>query len=187
MAVGNFLATQGGLAQGLAISIVNPNACVIWLPRVPRWLSKVIELFKKSRGIHSWISTYLVSSGVNSVRILVWSVPLAQVLPHPQLIFPSKTWFLGIYLSFQQQKSLKNQYLRNFQLRYKSIFKNFCTTSSKRHGLKPMHPSWLRAFQRHQEHDLKHPGSVHLMTTKQNKLPSFIVPSFIDRINFLCL
>jgi hypothetical protein len=33
------------------------------------------------------------------------------VLPRPQLIFPSKTWFLEIYLNFQQQKSLKNQYL----------------------------------------------------------------------------
>ncbi len=31
---------------------------------------------------------------------------LAQVLPRPQLIFPSKTWFFGIYLNFQQQKSL---------------------------------------------------------------------------------
>jgi hypothetical protein len=43
----------------------------------------------------------------------VWPVPLAQVLPLFQLIFPSKTWFLGIYLGFQQQKSLKNQYLRH--------------------------------------------------------------------------
>jgi hypothetical protein len=33
-----------------------------------------------------------------------------EVLPRPQLI-PSKTWFLGIYLNFQRQKSLKNQYL----------------------------------------------------------------------------
>jgi len=37
-----------------------------------------------------------------------------------------------------------------------------------------MHPSSWRAFQRHQEHDLKHPGSVYIITTKQNKLPSFI-------------
>jgi hypothetical protein len=37
---------------------------------------------------------------------------LAQVLPRPQLIFPSKTWFFfGICLNFQQQKSLKNQSL----------------------------------------------------------------------------
>ncbi len=43
--------------------------------------------------------------------ILVWPVLLAHVLlPHPQLIFPSKTWFFGINLNFQQQKSLKNQY-----------------------------------------------------------------------------
>ncbi len=43
--------------------------------------------------------------------ILVWPVPLAQVLPRPQLIFPSKTWFFGIYLNFQLQKSLKIQCL----------------------------------------------------------------------------
>jgi hypothetical protein len=42
---------------------------------------------------------------------LLWPVPLAQVLPRPQLIFPSKTWFFGNYLNFQQQKSIKNQYL----------------------------------------------------------------------------
>jgi len=39
---------------------------------------------------------------------------------------------------------------------------------------KPMHLSLSRAFQRHKEHDLKHPSSVDLITTKQNKLPSFI-------------
>jgi hypothetical protein len=45
---------------------------------------------------------------------------------------------------------------------------------SKRHGTQPMHPSLSRAFQRHQEHNLKHPGWVDLIITKQNKLPSFI-------------
>jgi hypothetical protein len=41
---------------------------------------------------------------------------------------------------------------------------------SKRHGTKPMHHSSWRAFQRHQEHNLKHgSGSVDLITTKQNK------------------
>jgi hypothetical protein len=33
------------------------------------------------------------------------------VLLHPQLIFPSKSWFFAIYLNFQWQKSFKNQYL----------------------------------------------------------------------------
>jgi hypothetical protein len=50
---------------------------------------------------------------------------------------------------------------------------------SKCHGTQPMHPSSSRAFQRHQEHDLKHPGSVNLITTKQKKLPFFI-----DRLPF---
>jgi hypothetical protein len=39
----------------------------------------------------------------------------------------------------------------------------------------PMYPSSSsRAFQRHQEHYMKHPSSVDLITTKQNKLRSFI-------------
>jgi hypothetical protein len=33
-----------------------------------------------------------------------------------------------------------------------------------------MHPSLLKAFQRHQEHDLKHLNLVDLIITKQNKL-----------------
>jgi hypothetical protein len=38
-----------------------------------------------------------------------------------------------------------------------------------------MHPSSSTAFQRDEEHYLKHPGSVDLMgTNKTNKLPSFI-------------
>jgi hypothetical protein len=45
---------------------------------------------------------------------------------------------------------------------------------SNRLGTKPMHPSSSRAFERHKEHDLKHPGSMNLINTKQNKLSSFI-------------
>jgi hypothetical protein len=43
--------------------------------------------------------------------------------------------------------------------------------------MEPSKPMRERAFQRHQEHDLKHPRLVDLITTKtlkQNKLPSFI-------------
>jgi hypothetical protein len=51
-------------------------------------------------------------------------------------------------------------------------------SKSKSHGTKPMHTSSLTAFQRHQEHDLKHPRFVDLITTKQNKTNYL---SFIDR------
>jgi len=37
-----------------------------------------------------------------------------------------------------------------------------------------MHPSSCRAFQRHQEHGLKHTSWVDLIPTTQNKLPFFI-------------
>jgi hypothetical protein len=80
---------------------------------------------------------------------LVWPVPLAQVLPHPQRIFPSKTWFFGIYLNFQQQKSVKNS-ISSIPIPSKiSILKKLLHCKSKCHGTKPMHPSSLRAFRRH--------------------------------------
>jgi hypothetical protein len=41
-----------------------------------------------------------------------------------------------------------------------------------------MHPSSTRAFQREQEHDLKHPSSMDLISTKQNKTNK--PPCFID-------
>jgi hypothetical protein len=46
---------------------------------------------------------------------------------------------------------------------------------SKHHETKPMHPSSLRAFQRDKECNLKHHGSVDLISTnKTNKQASFI-------------
>jgi hypothetical protein len=45
---------------------------------------------------------------------------------------------------------------------------------SKHHGTKPMHPSLSRAFQRHQEYNLKNPSSMDTIIEKQNKLLSFI-------------
>jgi len=80
------------------------------------------------------------------------------------------------------------QFLRNFQLQFNLIFseeiiqysRTFCTTSPNVMELKPMHPSSSRAFQRHQQHNLKHPSSVDLITTKQNKT-NYLLPSWIDR------
>jgi hypothetical protein len=45
---------------------------------------------------------------------------------------------------------------------------------SKRHGTKPMHPSSLRAFQRDQECDWKHPHSMDLIGTNKNKQSTFL-------------
>jgi hypothetical protein len=56
---------------------------------------------------------------------------------------------------------------------------------SKRHGIKPMHPYASKAFRRHQEHDLKHPSLMDLITTKQNKLHSFIDRWALDKIKRL--
>ncbi len=148
-----------------------------------------------------WAAKYERKSCLN------WMVSL-QVLTRSQLIFPSKTWFFGIYLNAQWQKSLKNQYLphsksKPYQINpIKScssrsflppkisamiwfyfifsekiiIFKNFCTASPNIMEPSPCTPpSSLRAVQRHQEHNLKHPDSVDLVITKQNRtnyLPS---------------
>ncbi len=63
---------------------------------------------------------------------------LAQVLSHSQLIFPSKTWFFGISLNFQQQKSLKNQYLPH--------------SKSKSYQINSIKSCSSRSFQQHQRH-----------------------------------
>ncbi len=68
--------------------------------------------------------------------ILVWPVPLAQVLPLPQLIFPCKTWFFGIHLNFQQEKLFKNQYLPH--------------SESKSYQINSIKSCSSRSFQQHQ-------------------------------------
>jgi hypothetical protein len=68
----------------------------------------------------------------------MWAVPLAQVLPRSQLIFPSKTWFFGMYLNFQWKKSFKIQYLPHFESKYYKI--NSIKSCSS------------RSFQQHQRH-----------------------------------
>jgi hypothetical protein len=50
--------------------------------------------FFEIKNFTTLVTTLLLSTPVRAM-------PLAQVLPCPQLIFPSKTWFLGIYLNFQ--------------------------------------------------------------------------------------
>jgi hypothetical protein len=45
---------------------------------------------------------------------------------------------------------------------------------SKHHETKLMHPSSSRAFQRHQEPDLKHPGSVDLIGTNKTKQTNYL-------------
>jgi hypothetical protein len=52
------------------------------------------------------------------------------VLPCPQLIFPSKTWFCGIYLNFQPQESLKNQYQCSESKSYQINSIKFCSSRS---------------------------------------------------------
>ncbi len=65
----------------------------------------------------------------------MWPVLLAQVLSHPQLIFPSKTWFFGI---FSGKNHLKNQYLPHCEsISYQINAIKSCSS---------------RSFQQHQRH-----------------------------------
>ncbi len=70
-----------------------------------------------------------------SIR-LVLPVQVAHILPPPQLIFPSETWFFGIYLNFQRQNSLKNQYLPH--------------SESRSYQIKSIKSRSSRSFQQHQ-------------------------------------
>ncbi len=56
---------------------------------------------------------------------------------------------------------------------------------SEQDETKLMHPSSLRAFQRDQEHDLKHLGLMDLISTNKTKQNKQIKqPSFIDRYSW---
>jgi hypothetical protein len=63
---------------------------------------------------------------------------MAQVLLCPQLIIPSKTWFVGIYLNFQWQKLLKNQYMPHCE--------------SKSYQVNSIKSCSSKSFQQHQGH-----------------------------------
>jgi hypothetical protein len=70
--------------------------------------------------------------------LLVWTVLLAQMSPHPQVSCLSKAWFFGIYLNFQQQRSLKNQFLPH--------------SEPKSYQINSIKFSSSRTFQQHQRH-----------------------------------
>jgi hypothetical protein len=104
----------------------------------------------------------------------VWHVLLAQVLSRPQLIFPFKTWFFGIYFEFSeaeitfksisptyesksyQMNSIKScssrsfqqhplfQFLQNFQLRFNLIFSEEIIQYSRTFALQ-VQTSWNQA------------------------------------------
>ncbi len=58
----------------------------------------------------------------------------------------------------------------NFQQRNHSIFKNFCTASPNIIEPSPCTPPCQELQKRHQAHNLRHPSSVDLITTKQTTL-----------------
>jgi hypothetical protein len=111
--------------------------------------------------------------------------------PHPQLIFPSKTWFFGIYLicwsillkifpttpkAHSNSSEIFSYDLIEFSVKKSFNIQDLLHRKSKHHETKLMHPSSLRAFQRDQEHDMKHHCSVDLISTNKtkqtNNLPS---------------
>ncbi len=77
------------LTQHTLPSLLHKTLC--WLGGHNDWIGQGDIAFKLSLTLNCPIFPCL----------LVWLVPLAQVLPHPQLIFPSKTWFfLGNLFEF---------------------------------------------------------------------------------------
>jgi hypothetical protein len=99
-----------------------------------------------------------------------------QYLPHPE----SKSYQINSIKScssrsFQQTKGT-SQFLWSFQLQFnlisvKKLFniQELLHSKFKQHGTMLMHASSSRTFQRDREHDLKHPSSVNLISSKQNK------------------
>jgi len=114
-----------------------------------------------------------------------------QYLPH----FESKFYQINSIKSCSSRSSQKlhpkshSNSSKNFQLQFNliqfSVKKSFniqeLLHSKSKHIMEPSpctpsssSSSSSRAFQKHQEHNLKDPPSMDLIPTKQNKLPSFI-------------
>jgi hypothetical protein len=91
-----------------------------------------------AKHVSSYINLPHISISMGFEYLLAWLVPLAQVLPRPQLIFPSKTWFFGIYLNFQWEKSLRTQHLAH--------------SESKSYQINSIKSCSSRSFQQHQRH-----------------------------------
>ncbi len=91
-----------------------------------------------------------------------------------EIIQYSKTFVQQVQTSWAFQRHQRDiQFLQNFQLQFNLTFNEEIIQYS-RTFVQQVQTSW--AFQRHQEHDdLKHPSSMDLISTKQNKtdyLPS---------------
>jgi len=111
-----------------------------WVPCMFNFLGK-LGLKAEASKVGEKLESIKFSHGSLAVKFvcfykLVWPVPLAQVLPHPRLIFPSKTWNFSVagfwifsgrnHLKINQGLSNNNtkgtlQCLLNFQLRFNLI------------------------------------------------------------------
>ncbi len=122
----------------------------------------------------------MASTDFSFQNLVFWNLfefSVAEVILKNQYLPPSEIPLNPAHQDLSNNTKATFQFLRNFQLQFNlifseeiiSIFKNFCTASPNAMEPSPCTPSLSRAFQRHQEHDLKHPGSVDLITTKQNK------------------
>jgi len=123
----------------------------------PKWyhvLNWFFEIYLNFEWYKSFINQYLPHSESKSYHknsIKLYSSRSFQQHQRHIPILPK----ISVKIYFLLKKSLNIKKLLHWK--------------SKRHGTKPMYPYSSKAFQRHQEHDLKHPSLVDFILTKQNK------------------
>jgi len=100
-----FLLSTFWVEKSWKMCFFQPNNCHFWIDYWLRsWGLGLASVLLCRKHINRIFFIFMFSPDTQWIYILVW-----PMLPHPQLIFPFKTWFFGIYLNFQRQKSLKNQ------------------------------------------------------------------------------
>ncbi len=88
----------------------------------------------QNRKLNMWTLFYNVC--IDFFNSQIWKEIMLELNGKPSSVttfstdFPSKTWFFGIYLNFQQQKSLLNQYLAHSKSKSYQI--NFIKSFSSR-------------------------------------------------------
>ncbi len=153
------------------------NKSLVW----PALLAQVWTHYKIGK-LNMW--TLFCKACIDFLNNQIWKEIMLELNGKPSSVTTFSTDFsfqnlvFGIYLNFQQQKSLKDQYLphsasKSYQIN-SIIFSEEIIQYSRTFALQVQTlwnqanaPLLVESFQRHQEHNLKHPGLVDLITTKQ--------------------
>jgi len=161
-----------------------------------------VQLAQVFYHILNWIFSFQNLVFWNFIWIFKWQKSLKKSIS-PNILNPNltkinsiKSWLIKIFPTTSKAHSNSSEIFSynliwfNFQWKNHSIFKNFCTTSPdimmepSRPCTTPPHPELSKDTQNTTNWSISQFGGSHI-TTKQNKLPSFIDSGGASQVPFV--